>query len=177
MQHLCTAAELYEALGARGEAPHAAYLKTFCGTAQGNLLIHVMEQALPGGCGAPMARLGGRAASGSHRLVASVRLQGLRAACSVADGPDVALVTSKLSIEHAIAARAALLEPGADPLDPEVEQRLLALLVDRAIPLLLRCLQRWYSGARRLARSCVLLAWLHCSSPCTPAKHISFFKP
>jgi hypothetical protein len=165
MQHICTAARLHEALGARGEAPHAAYLKTFCGTAQGDLLIHVMEQALPGGSGAPLAQSGGRAVCGSHRLVVSVRLQGLRAACTLADGPDVALVSSKQSIEHALAARAALLKPGADPLDTEVEQRLLALLGDRAVPLLLRHLQKWYSGARRLAQPLVLLAGLHCSSP------------
>ncbi len=69
------------------------------------------------------------------------------------------------SIEHALAARAALLEPGADLLDPEAEQRLLALLVDRALPLLLRCLQKWCSGARRLANTIALLVWLHCSKP------------
>ncbi len=71
MQHIITAAELYEVLGARGEAPHAAYLKTFCGTAQGELLIHVMEQALTGGSGAPLAQSGSRPVSGSHCLAAN----------------------------------------------------------------------------------------------------------
>jgi hypothetical protein len=61
--------------------------------------------------------------------------------CSLAAALDLALV-SKRSIQHALAARAALLEPGTEPLDPEVEQRLLALLVDRVMPLLLCCLQK-----------------------------------
>ncbi len=64
MQHIGTATDLYKALGARGEAPHAAYLKTFCGTAQGDLLIHVMKQALTGGSGAPLVQAGGHAALG-----------------------------------------------------------------------------------------------------------------
>jgi len=83
---------------------------------------------------------------------------------------------SKLSIEHALAARAALIEPGADPLDPEVEQRLLALLVERALPLLLRCLQKWYSGARLVAHIC-WLARLHCSSLAQKESMFSKLKP
>jgi HEAT repeat protein len=52
-------------------------------------------------------------------------------------------------IEVALDARAALREPGADPLAPELEQRLQALLADRAAPVLLRGLQAWQPGARR----------------------------
>jgi len=70
VQHICTAAELYEALGARGEAPHAAYLKTFCGTAQGDILLHVMELALTGGSGAPLGQSGGHAVPGSYHMAA-----------------------------------------------------------------------------------------------------------
>ena len=70
MQHICVASELYRLLDARGEAAHAAYLKTSCDAAQGDLLIHVMEQAIPGGYGAPLGQLGGRAVSGSHRPAA-----------------------------------------------------------------------------------------------------------
>jgi hypothetical protein len=65
------ATNLYKALDVRGEAPHAAYLKTFCGPAQGEILIYAMEQALAGGCGAPLAQSGGRAVSGSHHSAES----------------------------------------------------------------------------------------------------------
>jgi len=70
MQHMSIATRLYEMLGALGKAPHAAYLENFCSTTQGDLLIHVMEQALPGGCGAHLALSGGHAVPGSHRLEA-----------------------------------------------------------------------------------------------------------
>ncbi len=79
---------------------------------------------------------------------------------------------SKLSIEHALAARAALIEPGADPLDPEVEQRLLALLVERALPLLLRCLQKWYSGARLVAHILCIARSPALLIPRTKGKHV-----
>ena len=57
------------------------------------------------------------------------------------------------SIEPAVVAYAAL-EDSADPLDAEMEQRLLARLVGRVLPLLLRCLRAWERGARRPQHSC-----------------------
>jgi len=48
----------------------------------------------------------------------------------------------------------------ATPLDPEVAQRLQALLVDRVAPLLLRCLQVWEDGAQRLLSCADALLWL-----------------
>ncbi len=46
---------------------------------------------------------------------------------------------------------AGLQADAADPLAPEVRQRLRVLLVERVAPLLLRCLRRWKAGARRPA--------------------------
>jgi ferredoxin len=43
----------------------------------------------------------------------------------------------------------ALREDNPGALDSQTEQRLQALLADRAVPLLLRCLQMWRRGARR----------------------------
>ncbi len=52
-------------------------------------------------------------------------------------------------VRCAIQAHSDTLQAGARRLDPEVEQRLQALLGDRVVPLLLRCLQLWERGARR----------------------------
>ena len=56
-QHLWSSTELYTRLRLAGKAPHAAYLKGFCSTAGGDLLISVMQQALPESCGANAAQL------------------------------------------------------------------------------------------------------------------------
>ncbi len=59
-------------------------------------------------------------------------------------------------IEHALDA---LDEPQAAPLDPEMEERLHALLAERVAPLLLRCLQTWEGGAGAFG-------WLWCVAAC-----------
>jgi len=62
--------------------------------------------------------------------------------------PSICRVMGTLvSLRCAIHAHSDMLKAGAHRLDPEVEQRLQALLVDRVAPLLLRCLQIWEGGA------------------------------
>jgi hypothetical protein len=58
------------------------------------------------------------------------------------------------SVDRGVLAYSTLHTVAATPLEPEVEQRLQALLVDRMTPLLLQCLQMWEGGAQRLM-SCV----------------------
>jgi hypothetical protein len=148
VQHLCLTTGLYMTLGALGKAPHAAFLRNLCSTAESDLLIHVMEQALPGGAvhtSCSQAAVPFQFVPFQGKSTCKIDLHG-----GSAGGRDV-LMAIQGSIEQAIAAREALLEPGAEPLDPEIEQRLQALLVERVIPLLLRHLQKWYSGARRSA--------------------------
>ena len=53
------------------------------------------------------------------------------------------------SIDFAMLAYPVLLNSGAEPPAPAVERRWLALLAERATPLLLRCLQMWKGGAPR----------------------------
>ncbi len=58
--------------------------------------------------------------------------------------------TALRSVDRAVLAYSTLHAVAADPLEPEVEQRLQALLVDRVAPLLLRCLQTWEGGRQHL---------------------------
>jgi len=69
-QHLLSATRLYNRLRLAGKALHAAYLKGFCSAAGGDLLISVMQQALPKSCdtnAAQPARCAGPASAGPGR--------------------------------------------------------------------------------------------------------------
>jgi hypothetical protein len=55
-QHLFSTTLMYNRLRLAGKAPHAAYLKGFCSAAGGDLLISVLQQALPEGGGASAAQ-------------------------------------------------------------------------------------------------------------------------
>jgi len=63
------------------------------------------------------------------------------------------------SVDRALLAYSTLHDVAADPLEPELEQRLQALLVNRVTPLLLRCLQTWEGGAQRLLSYADALFW------------------
>ncbi len=57
------------------------------------------------------------------------------------------------SIENMLSAYSSLPEAGAGALDPDMEQRLQALLADGVLPLLLRCLKAWMAGAHPLQKN------------------------
>ncbi len=143
---------MYNRLRLAGKTAHAAYLKGFCSAAGGDLLISVMQQALPkgGGASADAARGADPASARSGR--ARARGAGREPGCAPAGGADAdcrALFKALHRIECAFNAYNALRACDAGALSPQTEQRLQALLVDRAMPLLLRCMQTWKAGARR----------------------------
>ena len=143
---------MYNRLRLAGKTAHAAYLKGFCSAAGGDLLISVMQQALPkgGGASADAARGADPASARSGR--ARARGAGREPGCAPAGGADAdcrALFKALHRIECAFNAYNALRACDAGALSPQTEERLQALLVDRAMPLLLRCMQTWKAGARR----------------------------
>ncbi len=82
--------------------------------------------------------------------------------CAPAGGPDKdcrAIFKALHRLECAFNAYNALRGGDAGALSPAVEERLQALLVDRAMPLLLRCMQTWKGGARRTGRAACDACW------------------
>ena len=73
-QHLFGVAQLYERQRLAGKGLHAAYLKSFCSAAGGDLLISIMEQTLPKVCSAHAAQLTHSAAPASSRARAHARV-------------------------------------------------------------------------------------------------------
>jgi len=136
---------MYNRLRLAGKAAHAAYLKGFC-AAGGDLLISVMQQALPEGGGASADAARGAAPASARSGRTRARGAGRQPGCAPAGGADAdcrALFKALHRMYNALRA----CDAGA--LSPQTEERLQALLVDRAMPLLLRCMQTWKAGARR----------------------------
>ncbi len=87
-----------------------------------------------------------------------------RAAAVRAGGPAAersvdGVLATLISVSGTIQTYSDTLDAGARRLDPEVEQKLQALLVDRLTPLLLRCLQMWEGGAQRPVSCADALFW------------------
>ncbi len=157
-QHLHAAGVLCDKLRLAGAAPDAAYLAAFCSAPGTSLLLHVLEQALAVSCAAeaqpPASETGSASAGQETHPDARGRWELVhRNACD-------AWCTALDSIDHAMLAYSALLDSDAEPPVPAVEQRWLAMLVDRITPLLLRCLQMWKGGAPRQPLTRVLRTWL-----------------
>jgi len=158
-QHLRTAGVLYEKLRLAGKAPEAAYLAAFCSAPGSSVLLCVLEQALAASCAAeaPPPACGAGSASAGQGMRPDAR-GGCELAHSIAGRAAWTAMDSTAagewcraldSVECAMLAYSALLDSGAEPLAPAVEQRWLAMLVDRVTPLPLRCLQMWKGGAPR----------------------------
>jgi len=96
-----------------------------------------------------------------------------RAGARAAGGPSLEPQSWAMTLhgtERAIRAYSMLHAAAADTLEPEVEQRLQALLAGRVAPLLLRCLRLWKAGARRPARGPrAAPGRVACSRCCAPA--------